>query len=87
MLTILKLLQGFREGSARRSAVRTLGSLSAAQLRDLGIPADGIDDFVGTMLAVHHSRRANAAAATSPLPSVAAARNPVAAAGNLQVCG
>jgi hypothetical protein len=85
MFSLFRLLEVFREGSARRSAVQTLGSLSAAQLRDLGIPSDGLDEFVGDMLAASN-RREKAVAAARSLPAAAAIRN-TAAAEPLQVCG
>lgn len=87
MFPLFRLITTFREGSARRSAVRTLSSLSAAQMRDLGIPSDGLDEFVGSLLTATHSRRAPAVAATFPSPRVAATRTPVTAAGTLQACG
>ena len=87
MFSLSGLFSTFRDGSARRSAVRTLGSLTQAQLRDLGIPSDSLNDFAGDMLAVTQSRRAPAIVATSPFSSVATIRNPVAAAGALQGCG
>src|SRR5687768_7228183 len=37
MLTLSALLDGFRKGRARRASLRTLRTLSPAQLRDIGI--------------------------------------------------
>ena len=57
MLSLSSLVAPFRRGDRRRSAVRTLGKLSPAQLRDLGIPEGGIDLFVESML-THNEQRA-----------------------------
>ena len=50
MFSLSSLVAPFRRGDRRRSAVRTLGRLSPAQLRDLGIPPDGVEFFVESML-------------------------------------
>ncbi len=50
MLPFSDLFGAFRKGSARRSAVRTLSSLSAAQLRDIGISPDQIGDVADAMI-------------------------------------
>ena len=56
MFSISSLAAPFRRGDRRRSALRSLHGLSAAQLADLGIPPDGIDFFVETMLAQNEHR-------------------------------
>jgi len=57
------LLASFRKGLTRRSAVRTLRNLSPAQLRDIGIPSDSLDDVVGEMLALTAARNSASASA------------------------
>ena len=51
MSMLSAILAGFRRGNARRSAAHTLRGLSAAQLADIGIHPDAIDDVVSAMLA------------------------------------
>jgi uncharacterized protein YjiS (DUF1127 family) len=46
MFSLLQLLASFRQGSARRSAARALRRLPPAQLADLGIAPDQIDDLI-----------------------------------------
>jgi hypothetical protein len=50
MNALAGLLSSFRKGSARRSAARSLASLTAAELADLGMTPDRIDDVVDEML-------------------------------------
>ncbi len=50
MSTLFDLLDTFRKGSARRSAVRILGGFPASQLRDIGIAPDQIGDVVEAMI-------------------------------------
>ena len=50
MFSFSSLVAPFRRGDRRRSALRTLDRLSPAQLRDLGIPPDGVEFFVESML-------------------------------------
>ena len=50
MSALTSLLAWFRKGEARRSASRSLHRLSVAELADLGIPPDRIDDVVDEML-------------------------------------
>lgn len=68
MNTFSSLLAAFRQGSARRSAAHALRSLPAAQLADLGIPADAIDDVVEAMLARPEQRPVR------PWPAIGVAR-------------
>jgi uncharacterized protein YjiS (DUF1127 family) len=58
MFSLSSLVAPFRRGDRRRSAVRTLGKLTPAQLRDLGIPEGGIDFFVESMLNQNEHRAA-----------------------------
>jgi hypothetical protein len=64
MSTLLSLLSGFRRGKARRAAARTLHGLSAAQLADIGIPPDRIEDVVDEMLVLNEHRASRPALAT-----------------------
>lgn len=64
MFSLSSLVAPFRRGDRRRSAVRTLGKLTPAQLRDLGIPEGGIDFFVESMLNQSEHR----ASARQPVP-------------------
>lgn len=72
----LRLLAWFRKGSARRSASRSLYGLSRAQLADLGIPPDRIDDVVDEMLMLneHQALRSAPAAAEARRPTWAMVR-------------
>ena len=58
MFSLSGLLAGFRKGSARQSSVRSLQSLSAAELRDIGIAPDQIGDVVDAMLDLKWERPA-----------------------------
>jgi uncharacterized protein YjiS (DUF1127 family) len=51
MFALSSLLATFRRGQIRRSAAHTLRTLSPAQLADLGIASDGIDDVVDGLIA------------------------------------
>ena len=57
MSVLTSLLTWLRKGNARRSASRSLHRLSAAELADLGIPPDRIDDVVDEMLLMNEHRR------------------------------
>jgi len=79
MFSRLSLFAPFRRGDTRRSATRTLRGLSAAQLADLGITPDGIDDVVDTMLLQNEHRqdlRRPAPALATYRPSAFAHRSP-----------
>lgn len=47
MFAHLDLFPSLRRGQARRSAIHALRSLPAAQLRDIGVGPDQIDQLVG----------------------------------------
>lgn len=50
MLSLSTMIEGFRKGSTRRASVRALKGLSAAQLRDIGVPPDQIGEVVDAMV-------------------------------------
>lgn len=50
MLSFSSVLDCFRRGAARRSSVRALRNLSAAQLRDIGVAPDHIGEVVDAMV-------------------------------------
>lgn len=83
MFWLSEFVAAFRQGSARRSAVRTLASLSSAELRDLGLPPDRIDEVVGDMLARRQGRRLHDAASAYPAAPIRAPQRPVS---SLQGC-
>jgi hypothetical protein len=58
MNALHNMLAAFRKGQVRRSAARSLYGLSGAQLADLGIPADRIEDVVDDMLMLNEHRLA-----------------------------
>ena len=51
MFALSALLDSFRRGKIRRSAVHTLRGLSSEHLADLGIASDGIDEVVDGLIA------------------------------------
>jgi hypothetical protein len=71
MFGLSSFLISFRRGRIRRSAVRTLRHLSAEQLADLGIAADGIGDAVDGLIA----REATLSARARTSPTTAGIRN------------
>ena len=86
MGTLSAILAGFRRGHDRRATARALRDLSAAQLADIGIHSDNIDDVVSAMLASDAGRPAAprpavAGLARASVPAVAERRraNPLAA--------
>ena len=75
MFSPFDLLASFRQGSARRSATRALRGLTAAQLADLGITPDQIDDIVDAAL-----QRSRAEADVAAVRAASAARRALPAA-------
>lgn len=51
MVTFSSFLAAFHRAKIRRSAIRSLRSLSSEQLADLGIAPDGIGDVVDGLIA------------------------------------
>lgn len=78
MFARLSLFAPFRRGDTRRSAVRTLRGLCAAQLADLGITPDGIEEVVDTMLMQNeHREEARRPAPAAYRPTAFAPRSPL----------
>jgi uncharacterized protein YjiS (DUF1127 family) len=50
MFSLSAMLEGFRKGSTRRSSIRALKGLSAAQLRDIGVAPDQIGEVIDAMV-------------------------------------
>lgn len=66
---IFSILAAFRRGEARRATARSLRGMSAAQLTDIGIPVDGIDDVVESMLSANEYGPAPSGRASPAGPS------------------